>query len=155
MTWHMANNLIQLVIEYVPAPLLWAAGGAASCCFGLALGLRLVNPMAFEILMADEDDEDAYNNAIGQPTLNIFAQCVLISVLVNGCVSWSGLDSNVSVGCCALSLVGVGALTARTAFHDVHKAGQDMVKERKGQDEGLAVERGQAAARPKKGIKRD
>ena len=72
------TSLIHLVIENVPAPLLWAVGGAASCCGGLCVGLRLGNPMAFEILMADEDDEDAQNNAIGQPTLNMFVQCVLV-----------------------------------------------------------------------------
>eukprot|EP00325_Prymnesiales_sp_UTEX-LB-985_P027411 CAMPEP_0174739670 /NCGR_PEP_ID=MMETSP1094-20130205/72005_1 /TAXON_ID=156173 /ORGANISM="Chrysochromulina brevifilum, Strain UTEX LB 985" /LENGTH=111 /DNA_ID=CAMNT_0015943259 /DNA_START=21 /DNA_END=356 /DNA_ORIENTATION=- len=111
--------------------------------------------MAFEILMADEDDEDAQNNAIGQPTLNMFSQCVLISALVNGCVSWNGLHSNVSIGCCGLSCVIVGALTAWSAFQDVHKAGQDMIKERKMQHEGRTVERYRAGAKPDVGTKRE
>lgn len=129
----MAALIIQLLTEYVPAPLLWAAASAASCCFGLCVGLRLVNPMAFEILMADEDDEDAQNNAIGQPTLNMFAQSVFVSALMNGCVSFYGFDSNISIGCCGLTFVIVGLLTAWLTFHDVHKLGQDMATERKKQ----------------------
>ena len=106
----MSAAIIQLVTEHVPAPLLWAAASAASCCGGLCVGLRLANPMAFEILMADEDDEDAQNNAIGQPTLNMFAQSVFISAPVNGCMSFYGLDSNISSGCCVLTFVIVVAL---------------------------------------------
>jgi hypothetical protein len=127
----MSAAIIQLVTEHVPAPLLWAAASAASCCGGLCVGLRLANPMAFEILMADEDDEDAQNNAIGQPTLNMFAQSVFISAPVNGCMSFYGLDSNISIGCCVLTFVIVGLLTAWLTFHDLHKLGQEIATEHK------------------------
>ena len=127
----MASLIIQLLTEYVPAPLLWAAGSAVSCCGGLCIGLRVVNPLAFEILFADEDDEDAQNNAIGQPTLDMFAQSVFISAPVNGCVSFFGFDNNISIACCALTFVIVGLRTAWLTFHDVHKLGQDMAAERK------------------------
>lgn len=127
----MTAVVIQLLTEHVPAPLLWGFASAASCCGGLCFGLRLVNPMAFEILMAEEDDEDAQNNAIGQPTLNMFAQSVFISVPLNGCVSFYGFDSNISLGCCGLTFVVVGLLTAWLTFHDVHKAGQEIAIERR------------------------
>lgn len=122
---------IQLILEHIPAPLLWAAAGAGSCCGGLCIGLYFANPAAFEILMADDDDEDAQNQAIGQPTLELFAQSVLVSALVNGCASFFGLNSNVSLGCCGLSCVVVAFLTAWQTFQEVHKLGQSLAKERK------------------------
>ena len=129
----MSNFIIQAIVEHVPAPLLWAAAGAASCCAGLSIGLYFANPMAYEILMADEDDEDAQNNAIGQPTLNMFAQSVLISALLNGCVSFYGLDRSVSIGCCGLSCVIVGSLTAWYTFQHLQTLGQSVAKESKKQ----------------------
>ena len=126
--------LIQLASGYIPAPLLWAGAGAASCCFGLCVGLYFVNPMAFEILMADEDDEEAQNNAIGPATLNMFSQCVLVSALLNGCVSLYDHDRSVNFGCCGLCFVVVSSLTAWLTFREVRQAGQEMAKERKQQE---------------------
>jgi len=121
------------IVDNVPAPILWGAGGAAACCAGLCVGLKYVNPLAFEILMADEDDEDAINKAIGQSALNMFAQSLVISVVVNGCVSLAGFDSNASIGCCAASFAIVGFSTAYCKLQEVQQVGADMAEERRQQ----------------------
>ena len=137
----MANFAVQIVVDNVPAPLLWAAAGPVSCCAGLCIGLYFMNPMAFEILMADEDDEDAQNSAIGQPTLQMFVQSVLMSALVCGCVSAYGLDKNVSIGCCGLICAIVGSLTAWYQFQKLHTLGQDIAQEGKKKQKGRLVSR--------------
>ena len=124
---HMSNFIIQLIAEHVPAPLLWAAAGAASCCAGLSISLYFANPMAYEVLMADEDDDDAQN--IGQPTLNMFSQCVIISGLLNSGLSFYDFNRSVSIGCCGLSCVIVGLLTAWYALQHLNTFGQSVAKE--------------------------
>ena len=126
----MSAFIIQLIGEYVPAPILWAAAGAVSCCGGLNVGLYFMNPVAFQAIMAEEHDEDAQDKAMGPATLEMFQFAVLISALVNGCVSFYGFDRNVSLGCCGLECAAVGSLTAWYSFQDLQKVGQDLTKER-------------------------
>ena len=133
----MSAFIIKPIVENVPAPILWAAAGAASCCVGLCTGLYYVNPLAFEILMAEEDDEDAINNAIGQSALNMFAHSIVISVVANGGLSYYSVDSEVSAGCCVACCVTVGCLTAWCKLQDTQKVGEDMAEERKKKKPGV------------------
>lgn len=116
--------LIIAVRSAVPDPLLWSAAGAASCCVGLALGLYFVNPAAYEILFAEEDDEDAIHKAIGRPALDKFRDCALVSVLANGVVSYYGLESPANIACCAASFVLVGGLTAYCQLQEIQRTAE-------------------------------
>ena len=121
----MSQFVVEAVSSVVPAPLLWAAAGAGSCCGGLALGLYFVNPLAFAILFAEEDDEDAIQKAIGQQVLDRFGVCVLASGLTNSGVSFYGLGTHASLGCCAASCVFVGASTAWFKMQEIKKMAEE------------------------------
>ena len=126
---------IEAVRSVVPDPLLWAAAGAASCCGGLALGLYFVNPMAFEILMGEEDDQDAIDSAIGDTVLEKFNSVLLLSAVASGGASAYGVDTPVNIGCCAASLVGMGCITAHCKLQEMQNvaSGMEQTKERLGQ----------------------
>lgn len=124
----MSSVILEAVRSVVPDPLLWAAAGAASCCGGLATGLYFVNPMAFEILMAEDDDEDAINNAIGTSVLEKFNLVLLLSALANGGASAYGVDTPVNIGCCAATLIGMGCLTAHSKLQDMQQVASDMAQ---------------------------
>lgn len=127
----MSAFLVDAVRSAVPDPVLWAFAGAASCCGGLALGLYWVNPLAFEILMAEEDDEDAINKAIGQSVLDKFAPILLGSALVGGAVSFAEFDTPISITCCAASCIGMGCTTAHCKFQDIQQVAESMAQEKK------------------------
>ena len=124
----MSALVVEAVRSVVPDPLLWAAAGAASCCAGLALGLYFVNPMAFEILMGEEDDEDAINTAIGDAVLEKFNSVLLLSAVANGGASAYGVDTPVNIGCCVASLVTMGCITAHCKLQDMQTAVRGMAR---------------------------
>ena len=124
----MSAMVVGAVRSVVPDPLLWAVAGAASCCGGLALGLYFVNPMAFEILMGEEDDEDAINKAIGDAVLEKFNSVLLVSAVASGGASAYDVDTPANMGCCIASLVTMGCITAHCKLQDMQKTASDMAQ---------------------------